>query len=105
MNHQAICMTARSSDEDELPATNPLYVTLGSGRKISKASLFNVLQVGGWAAAYAVCAIAAEQEQRLWPAVFDTLIWAVCGYLVTLGLHHVYRRLRRLHLSHVVFAA
>src|SRR5258708_25183895 len=53
----------------------PIF-TLGSGRKISKASLFNLLQVGGWGAAYAVCALAAEQNQGLWPAVFDTLIWA-----------------------------
>jgi hypothetical protein len=89
----------------DLSATNPPSVTLGSGREISKTSLFNVLQVGGWGAAYAVCALAAEQNQGLWPAVFDTLIWAFCGFLVTLGLHHVYRRLRRLQLSHIVFAA
>jgi two-component system LytT family sensor kinase len=98
-------MTARRSDDDPLPATNPLYVTLGSGRKISKTGLFNVLQAGGWGAAYAVCALAAEQDQGLWPAVLNTLIWAFCGFLVTLGLHQVYRRSRRLHLSHVVFAA
>jgi two-component system, LytTR family, sensor kinase len=93
----------RSKDAG-LPATYPLSVMLGSGRTISKASLFNVLQAGGWTAVYAVCALAAEQDQGLWPAVSDTLIWALCGCLVTLGLHHVYRRLRRLHLSHVVFA-
>jgi two-component system LytT family sensor kinase len=98
-------MIPRRSNDADLPATNPLSVTLGSGRKIPKASLFNVLQAGGWGAAYAVCALAAEQNQGLWPAVFDTLIWALCGFLVTLGLHHVYRRSRRLHLSHVVFAA
>jgi two-component system, LytTR family, sensor kinase len=98
-------MIPRRSNDADLPATNPLFVTLGSGRKISKATLFNVLQAGGWGAAYAVCALAAEQSQGLWPAVFDTLIWAFCGFLVTLGLHHVYRRLRRLHLSHVVFGA
>jgi len=60
--------------------------------------------MGGWGAAYAVCALAAEQNQSLWPAVLDTLIWALSGFLVTLGLHRVYRRLRRLHRSHVVFA-
>jgi two-component system, LytTR family, sensor kinase len=98
-------MIPRRSNDADLPAPNPLFVTLGSGRKISKASLFNVLQSGGWGAVYAVCALAAEQNQGLWPAVFDTLIWAFCGFVVTLGLHHVYRRLRRLHLSHVVFAA
>jgi two-component system, LytTR family, sensor kinase len=98
-------MIPRRSNDADLPATNPPSVTLGSGRKISKASLFNVLQAGGWGAAYAVCALAAEQNQGLWPAVFDTLVWAFSGFLVTLGLHHVYRRLRRLHLSHMAFAA
>ena len=98
-------MIPKCSENADLSATNALSVTLGSGRKISKASLFNVLQAGGWGAAYAVCALAAEQNQGLWPAVLDTLIWAFCGFLVTLGLHHVYRRLRRLHFSHVVFAA
>src|ERR1700691_2935500 len=98
-------MIPRRSNDAPLPATNPPSVTLGSGRKISKASLFNVLQAGGWGAAYAVCALAAEQNQGFWPAVLDTLIWAFCGFLVTLGLHHLYRRLRRLHLSHVAFAA
>lgn len=97
-------MIPRCSENTDLLASNPPSVTLGSGRKISKASLFNVLQAGGWGATYAVCALAAEQNQGLWPAVLDTLIWAGCGFLVTLGLHHVYRRLRRLHLSHAVFA-
>jgi len=98
-------MIPKRSDDAELPATNPPSVTLGSGRKVPKASLFNVLQTSGWAAAYAVCALAAEQKQGLWPALFDTLIWAFCGFLITLGLHHVYRQSRRLHHSYVVIAA
>jgi len=98
-------MTPRRSDDAELPATNPRSITLGSGRKISKGSLFNVLQVGGWGAVYAVCALAAEQKQGLWPALFDTLIWAFCGFLVTLGIHHAHRHLRRLHPSYVVIGA
>jgi two-component system, LytTR family, sensor kinase len=98
-------MIPKCSDDVDLPTTNLPSVTLGSGRKISKASLFNVLQAGGWGAAYAVCALAAEQDQGLWPAMLDTLIWAFCGFVVTLVLHDVYRRLRRLRLSHVTFAA
>ena len=97
-------MTAKCSDEVETRAANPLYVTLASGRQIPKTTLFNVLQAGGWTGTYAVCALAAEQNQGLWPAVFDTFIWALCGFLVTLGLHRVYRRSRRRHLSHVEFA-
>src|SRR3984957_17727466 len=98
-------MTPRRSDYAELPAPNRSSITLGSGREVSKASLFNVLQVGGWTGAYAVCTIAAEQRFGLWPALLDTLIWAICGFLITLGTHHVYRRSRRLHHSYVVFAA
>jgi two-component system, LytTR family, sensor kinase len=98
-------MIPKCSENADPPATNPPSVTLGSGRKISKASLFNVLQAGGWGGAYAVCALASEQNQGLWPALFDTLIWASCGFLVTLVLHHICRRARRLHLSHMMFAA
>ena len=89
----------------ELPATTPPSITLASGRDISKSSLFNVLQASGWAAAYTVCSIAAEASFGLWPALLDTLIWAICGCLITLGLRHVYRRSRRLHHSYVVIAA
>src|SRR5580700_7658613 len=92
-------------DHAELPATTPPSIILGSGRQVSKASLFKVLQTGGWTAAYAVCTFAAEQRFGLLPALLDTLIWAICGFLVTLGVHHLYRRLRRLHHSYLVFAA
>ena len=98
-------MILKCPEDAELPATNFPSVTLGSGRKISKAGLFLVLQAAGWGAVFAGCAFASERNQGLWPAVFDTLIWAFCGFLVTLGLHHVYRRLRRPHRSHVMFAA
>ncbi len=98
-------MTPRQSVHNDLPATETQYVTLGSGRRISKRSVFIVLHAGGWTAAYAVCALAAEPDQGLWPSLFDTLIWALCGFLVTLGLHPLYRRSRRRHHSYVVVAA
>jgi glucose-6-phosphate-specific signal transduction histidine kinase len=98
-------MSRERSDGAELPATSPPSITLASGREVSKASLFNVLQVGGWTAACVVCALAAEQKYPLGPALLDTSIWATCGFLVTLGTHHLYRRSRRLHHSYVVFAA
>ena len=47
------------------PPSNPPSITLASGREISKATLFKVLQAGGWAAAYVVCSFAAEQS--IWP--------------------------------------
>jgi two-component system, LytTR family, sensor kinase len=97
-------MTPRRSDSTELPAPSPPSIILASGREVSKASLFKVLQAGGWTAAYAVCALAAETRFGLWPALLDTLIWAICGFLVTLGVHHVYRRSRRLRHSYVMFA-
>jgi hypothetical protein len=98
-------MTPGRSDDADLSAANPPSITLASGREISKASLFNVLQAGGWAAACVVCSVAAGQVYGPWPALLDTLIWAICGFLVTLGIRHVYRRSRRLHHSYVVFAA
>lgn len=86
-----------------IASAHPLSVTLGSGRTISKTSLFTVLQAGGWAAAYLVCAIASQQQQQgLLPALFDTLIWALCGFLISIALHRVYRDLRRRKLSYAV---
>ena len=40
-------MTPKRSDYAELPAPNPPSITLGSGREVSKASLFKVLQRRG----------------------------------------------------------
>lgn len=107
-----IPMTDRSDFYDtqtlglaELPAKNPPSVTLASGREISKAGLFYVLQGSGWAALFTVCSIAAESRYGLWPALLDTLNWALCGCLVTLAIRHVYRRPRRLHHSYLVIAA
>jgi two-component system, LytTR family, sensor kinase len=98
-------MTPRRPDDADLTASDPPSITLGSGREVSKSTLFNVLQVGGWTAILMVCALAAEQTLGFWPVLFDTLIWAVCGFLVTLGLRRLYRWWRRLHRSHVTFAA
>jgi two-component system LytT family sensor kinase len=89
----------------ELPATNPPSITLGSGREVSKATLFNVLQAGGWTAAYVVCALAGEEKFGLWPSLLNSLLWAMCGFLITLGVHRIYRRARRLHHAYVAFAA
>jgi two-component system, LytTR family, sensor kinase len=102
---KANLMTPRRSDDAALPALDPPSITLGSGREVSKATLFNVLQGGGWTALAMVCAIAAMQSMGFWPTLFDTLIWAVCGILVTLGFRRIFRRSRRLHHSHITFAA
>jgi two-component system LytT family sensor kinase len=89
----------------ELPAPSSPSITLGSGREVSKASLYMVLQAAGWTAVYAGCVLASEQRIGLWPALLNTLLWAICGFLITLGLHRLYRRSRRLQHSYVVFAA
>lgn len=98
-------MATRRLDCAELPDPNPPSITLGSGRKISKATLFYVLQAGGWTAAYGVCALAGARQVGLWPTLLNTLLWVICGFFITLGAHQVYRRSRRLHHSYAVFAA
>jgi two-component system, LytTR family, sensor kinase len=105
MTHRGDLHDAPTLGLAEPPANNPPSITLASGRQISKASLFYVLQAGGWAATYTVCSIAAESRYGLWPALLDTLIWALCGCLVTLAIRHIYRRSRRLHHSYLVIAA
>jgi signal transduction histidine kinase len=50
-----------------------------------------------------VCSFAAAQEVGLWPALFDTTIWAAVGCSVTFGIRRLYRRSRRLHHSYVQF--
>jgi two-component system, LytTR family, sensor kinase len=97
-------MTPRRSDDAEQSATKLSSITLASGREISKTSLFTVLQAGGWTALYTVCSFAAAQEVGLWPALFDTSIWAAVGCVVTFGIRQLYRRSRRLHHSYVMFA-
>lgn len=56
-------MTLGHSDDAEQPATRPSSIALALGREISKANLFNVLQAGGWTAAYVVCSFAAAQTE------------------------------------------
>jgi two-component system LytT family sensor kinase len=105
MTHPGALQDTQMLGLAELPVRNPPSITLASGREISKASLFYVLQACGWAALYTVCSIAAESKYGLWPALLDTLIWALCGCLITLAIRHVYRRSRRLHHSYVAIAA
>jgi two-component system LytT family sensor kinase len=98
-------MTPTRSDYGELAGKNPASITLGSGREVSKTTLFMVLQASGWTAAYVICALAAVQRVGLWPSLLNSLLWAICGFLITLGVHRIYRRSRRLYHSYVVFAA
>jgi hypothetical protein len=64
-------MTPRRSDDADLPATIPPSITFASGREVSKASLFYVLQAGGWGAVYTACSLAAVQKFGLWPTLLD----------------------------------
>jgi two-component sensor histidine kinase len=105
MTYRGDFTTPARPDGAEPPATAPPSITLASGREISKASLFKVLQAGGWTAVCVVCGLAAGQRYALGPVLLDMPIWGICGFLVTLGTHHLYRRSRRLHHSYVVFAA
>ena len=105
MTPVATFMTPGRSDYPEPSALSPSFITLASGRRLSKVSLFYVLQTGGWAGTYVVCAAAGGQRVGFLPGLFNTFIWVTLGFFVTLGIHQVYRRFRRLHRSYVGFAA
>jgi two-component system, LytTR family, sensor kinase len=106
MAYVGTLMSHDRANDAEVRAPNPPFITLGSGRKISKAGLFSMLQGGGWAATYVVCAAAGGQRVGgLAPKLLNPLVWAICGFLITLAVHRLYRRSRRLQQSYIVFAA
>jgi two-component system, LytTR family, sensor kinase len=106
MSYVDALMSPGRTDDGELASVKPSFITLGSGRRISKASLFRMLQGGGWAATYVVCAAAGGQRAGgLSPMLLNPLVWALCGFLITLVVHRLYRRSLRLRHSYIVFAA
>jgi two-component system, LytTR family, sensor kinase len=74
-------------------------ISLASGRTISKATLFNVLNWGGWLALGTMLIPYNVGKEGRWPAALDVVTWIVCGLVVTLGFRRLLRRARSVRLS------
>jgi signal transduction histidine kinase len=80
------------ADETNINTDKP--ISLASGRTLSKATIFNVLHWGGWAALGATLAPFNVAKEGAGPAALDVLIWIVSGAVLTLGFRSVLRRAR-----------
>jgi len=75
-------------------------IVLGSGRTISKATLFNVLHYGGWLAYGSVSFAWDDPSFGPWSAALESTLWIAWGAVVTLGFRSVYRRARAARVSY-----
>lgn len=74
------------------------------GRRMSHNALFWTLQAGGWSACCVVILGFALTKEKPQPAIFDAVIFAVTGIILTSLYRYVYRRWRRLGTSLPVIA-
>jgi len=66
-------------------------ISLASGRTLSKATLFWVLQFGGWIAfGFFAWAVNIADIGPI-PSALEQLIWVGCGFTLTLGFRRVFR--------------
>jgi two-component system, LytTR family, sensor kinase len=72
----------------------PQEIVLGSGREISKATLFWALNLGGWLAVGVVVFAWGMSARGPLIAGVDELIWNISGIGLTCGFRIVYRRAR-----------
>ena len=75
-------------------------IVLASGRSISKVALFNALHYGGWLALGMAWSIGAVSSRGPWPTLLDYSTWILCGCVLTLFFHRVYRRIRAAKVSY-----
>src|ERR1700678_1195536 len=80
-------------------------IVLGSGRTISKATLFNVLHYGGWLAYGSVSFAWDDSGFGPWAAGFESLLWIAWGAGMALGFRAVYRRARAARVSYASLGA
>jgi two-component system, LytTR family, sensor kinase len=67
-------------------------ISLASGRALSKATLFRVLQLGGWTS-FGIFVWAVNIEDiGPFPSALEYLIWVACGFTLTLGFREAFRR-------------
>ena len=75
-------------------------IVLGSGREISKATLFNVLHYGGWLAFGSIWFAENFSVHGPLPEALNDLSWIACGSAVSLGFRGLYRWARSARLSY-----
>ena len=86
------------ADGTNINTDKPL--SLGSGRTVSKATLFNVLHWGGWLALGVMFIPYNVAKEGRWPGTLDVTLWAVCMAFLTLGFRFILRRARSARLSY-----
>jgi two-component system, LytTR family, sensor kinase len=69
-------------------------IVLGSGREVSKSTLFAILHFGGWFAAGIVVFAWGMSLRGPLLAGLDEVVWIVSGIALTFGFRTVYRRAR-----------
>jgi hypothetical protein len=66
-------------------------ISLASGRTLSKATLFRVLQLGGWIGFGTFVWALNIADIGPFPSALEQLLWVGCGFAATLGLRGVFR--------------
>jgi hypothetical protein len=79
---------------------NAQPIVLGSGRKISKATVFNALHYGGWIAYGSVSFAWDDPSFGPWSAGLESALWIAWGCGITLVFRSVYRRARAARVSY-----
>ena len=69
-------------------------IILASGRTLSKATLFRMLHCGAWIGFGAFIWALNIADLGVFPAVLDEFVWVVGGFTLSLGMRHVFRRVR-----------
>jgi two-component system LytT family sensor kinase len=68
------------------------HISLASGRTLSKATLFRVLQLGGWIAFGTFVWAVNIADIGPFPSAVEQLLWVGCGFTLTLGFRSAFRR-------------
>jgi signal transduction histidine kinase len=77
---------------DGMYINSETQITLASGRTLSKATLFRVLQVGGWLAFGTFVLALNIADIGIVPSAVEQLIWVSCGGLITLAFRGAFHR-------------
>jgi signal transduction histidine kinase len=97
-------MSWPSSSSELLFGTRAHSLVLASGRQISSAALFHILNWSGWFVFGAIPFVWTLSSWGFLGALLNNLVFVLCGALVCLGMRVAYRRARRQKISYLVLA-